>query len=109
MTSVLPREIVARIKEETDIVELVRRYVTLAAAGSAFKGLCPFHQEKSPSFSVSPAKGVTVANEVAGLVTAIRFDSGGRVKRGRSPGGRSKMGLPNDYVVGAQRTIGFVS
>jgi len=54
----LPREIVARIKEETDIVDVVRRYVTLRAAGSAFKGLCPFHREKTPSFHVNPARQI---------------------------------------------------
>ncbi len=54
----LPRDVVARIKEETDIVEVVRRYVTLNAGGSAFKGLCPFHREKSASFYVNPARQI---------------------------------------------------
>lgn len=58
MAPSLPREIVARIKEETDIVDVVRRYVTLSAAGSAFKGLCPFHREKTPSFHVNPARQI---------------------------------------------------
>ncbi len=54
----LPRDVVARIKEETDIVEVVRRYVTLQASGSAFKGLCPFHREKTPSFHVNPSRQI---------------------------------------------------
>lgn len=41
----------------TDIVSLVEQYTTLKRAGTSFKGLCPFHQEKTPSFTVSPDKG----------------------------------------------------
>ncbi len=45
--------IVADIKERVDIVALISRYVPLKQAGRNFKGLCPFHQEKTPSFNVS--------------------------------------------------------
>lgn len=54
--AVLPPEIIARVKDETDIVELVGRYVRLQAAGASYKGLCPFHQEKTPSFHVNPSR-----------------------------------------------------
>ena len=54
--AVLPPEIIARVKDETDIVELVGRYVRLQPAGSSYKGLCPFHQEKTPSFHVNPLR-----------------------------------------------------
>lgn len=56
MSPVLPKDVVSRIKEETDIVGLIREYVSLKPAGSAFKGLCPFHREKTPSFHVNPQR-----------------------------------------------------
>lgn len=50
---------VEAVRERTDIVKLVSQYLTLRkAGGDNMTGLCPFHQEKTPSFSVSPAKGV---------------------------------------------------
>ncbi|MBE0566829.1 MAG: DNA primase, partial [Krumholzibacteria bacterium] len=49
-------DIIARVKDETDIVEVVKREVDLKQAGSVYKGLCPFHREKTPSFIVTPAR-----------------------------------------------------
>ena len=45
---------VREVRERTDIVELVGNYVALKKAGRSYKGLCPFHQEKTPSFVVFP-------------------------------------------------------
>ncbi len=50
-------EIKEEIKRRTDIVELISQYVPLKRAGRRMKGLCPFHQEKTPSFFVDPAGG----------------------------------------------------
>ncbi|MFO7610795.1 MAG: DNA primase [Candidatus Krumholzibacteriia bacterium] len=50
-------DIIARVKDETDIVEVVKREVDLKQAGSVYKGLCPFHREKTPSFIVTPSRG----------------------------------------------------
>src|SRR3712207_4054431 len=50
----MARDAVAEVRERTDIVELVEGYVALKRAGRSYKGLCPFHQEKTPSFVVFP-------------------------------------------------------
>ena len=49
---------VAKVRDATDIVALVSEHVALKRVGRRFQGLCPFHQEKTPSFSVSPERGV---------------------------------------------------
>ncbi|MCS7301022.1 MAG: DNA primase [Fimbriimonadales bacterium] len=49
------RDLREEIRDRTDLVELVAQYVPLERAGKNFKGLCPFHSEKTPSFHVSPA------------------------------------------------------
>jgi len=56
MTPVFSPDIIARVKDETDIVEVVRQHVSLKASGAVYKGLCPFHKEKTPSFIVTPAR-----------------------------------------------------
>lgn len=54
----VPREIVDRIRDRVDISEVVGRHVRLERRGNSYVGLCPFHQEKSPSFNVVPSKGI---------------------------------------------------
>ena len=51
----IPREIIDEIVFRNDIVDVVGSYVNLKRAGSNFSGLCPFHNEKTPSFTVFPA------------------------------------------------------
>lgn len=54
----IDQETVAKIHDAADIVEVVSEYVTLRKRGVNLIGLCPFHNEKTPSFTVSPAKGI---------------------------------------------------
>ena len=53
----IDRQTVEKIKDAADIVEVVSEFVTLKKSGANYKGLCPFHNEKTPSFMVSPARG----------------------------------------------------
>lgn len=52
----IPQSFIDDLLRRVDIVDLVGQHVSLKKAGSNYSGLCPFHNEKSPSFSVSPAK-----------------------------------------------------
>ncbi len=54
----IPRETVDKIFDATDVYDVVKDYVNLKKAGVNYKGNCPFHDEKTPSFVVSPAKGI---------------------------------------------------
>ena len=51
-----PEELIEEIRTKNDIVEVISGYVRMQKKGSSYFGLCPFHNEKSPSFSVSPGK-----------------------------------------------------
>ena len=51
-------ELIDEIKSSNDIVDTISQYVTLKRSGRNFLGLCPFHKEKTPSFSVSPDKQI---------------------------------------------------
>lgn len=53
----IPENIVERIKGDTDIVSVISEFVSLKRSGKDYKGLCPFHQEKTPSFFVIPSRG----------------------------------------------------
>ena len=54
----IDRQTIDRIMEASNIVEVVSEFVTLRKSGSNYKGLCPFHNERTPSFMVSPARNM---------------------------------------------------
>ena len=53
----IPEATINEIRDRIDIVTLIGKHITLKQAGSNWKGLCPFHDEKTPSFSVNPNEG----------------------------------------------------
>ncbi len=54
----IPQDIIERVRDTADIVDVVSQFVDLKQRGPNFFGLCPFHSEKTPSFSVAPAKQI---------------------------------------------------
>ena len=58
MSAFIPEDKIAEIKSVADIVEIIAEAVVLKKAGKNYLGLCPFHSEKTPSFSVSPDKQI---------------------------------------------------
>src|SRR5688500_15051124 len=53
----IPEDVITQIRDAANIVEVIGQYVQLKKAGRNWKGLCPFHGERTPSFNVSPDKG----------------------------------------------------
>ena len=54
--ALIPPDKIAEVRDRTDIVAVIGEYVSLKRAGTNWKGLCPFHSEKSPSFNVQPVR-----------------------------------------------------
>ena len=69
----IPKETVSRIYEAAKIEEVVGRYVNLKKRGANLLGLCPFHHEKTGSFTVSPSKGIYKCFGCSKAGNAVRF------------------------------------
>ena len=54
----IPREIIEEVRARNDIAEVIGSYLSIKNAGTRFKALCPFHKEKSPSFTISPDRQI---------------------------------------------------
>jgi len=55
---VIDQQTIGKIIDAADVVEVVGDFVKLKKRGVNYIGLCPFHNEKTPSFTVSPSKGI---------------------------------------------------
>lgn len=73
MSRRIPDETVQDVLNRVDIVDVIGDYVTLTQRGANAKGLCPFHQEKTPSFTVSPSKGIFYCFGCQASGNAVRF------------------------------------
>ncbi|RVU55315.1 DNA primase [Anaerosphaera multitolerans] len=58
MSYIIDEDTLNEIRDRADIVDVISSYVNLKKSGANYMGLCPFHGEKTPSFSVSPSKGI---------------------------------------------------
>ena len=67
------QELISQIKDRLDIVEVVEKEVILTKKGGNYWGLCPFHKEKTPSFTVSPAKGIYKCFSCGEAGDALKF------------------------------------
>ena len=55
--ALFPQTFIDDLRLQANILQVVQEYVSLRKAGTSYKGLCPFHSEKTPSFQVHPEKG----------------------------------------------------
>ena len=69
----IDRPTVDRIMNASNIVEVVSDFVSLRKAGTSYKGLCPFHDDQTPSFSVSPVKGLYKCFSCGAAGNAVKF------------------------------------
>jgi DNA primase len=69
----IPPETIEQITASNDIVEVVSGYIPLKRAGVMWKALCPFHQERSPSFSVNPQRQIFKCFGCGAGGSVIRF------------------------------------
>ncbi|MCX7904108.1 MAG: DNA primase [Caloramator sp.] len=74
----IPEQVIENILQKNDIVDVISEYVSLKRVGKNFMGVCPFHNDKGPSLSVSPDKqlfhcfGCGAAGNVVGFIMKIR-------------------------------------
>lgn len=110
----IPEHIVDQVIDRSDIVSVIGRYVSLKKKGKDYFGLCPFHEEKTPSFSVSPTKQrfycfgchkggtvITFLMEHLGLgfreaVKELAAESGVTIPQGRNEGAGHHEGLSRE-------------
>ena len=65
----IPEEIIEDVRVSLDIVDVISSYIDLKKVGKNFVGFCPFHSEKTPSFTVSPERQIFTALAVKQVAT----------------------------------------
>ncbi|MCD6486620.1 MAG: DNA primase [Syntrophobacterales bacterium] len=109
MKGYIPQEKIGEIKSRVNIVDLVSEYVTLKKAGRNFVGLCPFHKEKTPSFSVNPEKqifycfGCGEGGDVFAFLMKINGTS--FAESARYLANKAGIEIPVRKMTGAERTV----
>jgi DNA primase len=89
---------VEAVKQRVDIVDVISEHVVLRKRGKDFTGLCPFHDDKSPSFSVSPSKQFYYCFSCGAGGNAIKF----LMELGKRPFGDVVLDLANRYQIPVQ-------
>lgn len=103
----IPRDFIQTLLGRIDIVETIERYVPLKKAGANYVARCPFHSEKSPSFSVSPAKqfyycfGCGASGTALGFI--MEYTGAGFVDAVHELAGQVGLEVPTEAPVGAYR------
>jgi len=108
-----PEEIVEEVRVSNDIVSIIGSYIRLKKTGSNYMGLCPFHNEKTPSFSVSQSKqmyhcfGCGVGGNVYTFI--MEYENYTFVESLKYLAERAGISLPErDYSEGERRQLIFV-
>jgi DNA primase len=91
----LPPDTIEQVKQRVDIVDVISEHVVLRKRGKDFTGLCPFHDDKSPSFSVSPIKQFYYCFSCGAGGNAIKF----LMEVGKQSFGDVVLELANRYQV----------
>lgn len=108
MSSAAPsfQDILLRVKEGADIVSIISQYVPLRRSGSKYVGLCPFHNDRSPSMNVNPRMGIykCFACGAGGDVIKFvqEFEKIGFVEALRQVAGRSGIAVPDNLGAGSK-------
>jgi len=110
VTGLIPEKVLEEIRNHTDIVEVISDYVMLKKAGKSYKGLCPFHGEKDPSFVVSEEKqlfhcfGCGVGGNV--FTFLMKYENMSFVEAARSLGRRYGIEIPELRETSGDKEIG---
>jgi len=75
----IPEETIKAVLDSTDIVDVIGSYFPIKRAGSAFVCNCPFHNEKTPSFNINPARQFFIVSAVGKVVTPSHLSVNTRI------------------------------